>query len=74
MAIQTFERANRLGDRDIGAYAELCWLYAVQGAHGRAVPCLRWVLQQRPGDPMVLGRLTMAEKGLARQRARENTR
>jgi tetratricopeptide (TPR) repeat protein len=74
MAIQTFERANRLGDRDIGAYAELCWLYAVQGAHGRAVPCLQWVLQQRPGDPMVLGRLTMAEKGLARQRARENTR
>ncbi len=74
MAIQTFERANRLGDRDIGAYAELCWLYAVQGAPGRAVPCLRWVLQQRPGDPMVLGRLTMAEKGLARQRARENTR
>ena len=74
MAIQALERANWFGDLNIDSYAELCWLYAVQGAHGRAVPCLRWVLQQRPGDTVVRGRLAMAEKGLARQRVRENTR
>ncbi len=74
LAIQALERANWFGDLDIDSYAELCWLYAIQGAHGRAVPCLRWVLQQRPGDPVVRGRLAMAEKGLARQRVRENAR
>jgi tetratricopeptide (TPR) repeat protein len=74
MAIQALERANRFGGLDIDGYADLCWLYSVQGAHERAVPCLRWVLRQQPGDPVVRGRLTMAEQGLARQRARENTR
>lgn len=74
MAIQALERADWFGGLDITTYADLCWLYSLEGAHERAVPCLRWVLRQQPGDPVVRGRLTMAEQGLARQRARESTR
>ncbi|MGH9316588.1 MAG: tetratricopeptide repeat protein [Thermoanaerobaculia bacterium] len=74
MAIQTLERANWFGGLDIGQYADLCWLYSVQGAHERAVPCLRWVLRQRPEDPVVRARVGMAEQGLARQRARGSAR
>jgi Flp pilus assembly protein TadD len=74
MAIQALERADWFGGLDITTYADLCWLYSLEGAHERAVSCLRWVLRQQPGDPVVRGRLTMAEQGLARQRARESTR